>query len=370
MSERVGYEANLQRGQMLRQSGRFDDACRYLGEAIQAAPDQPQPYLELALAQSEIPGKKADSLRSIDRAVALDPVSGRILGFKAYLISHFGRHKEALAIARDALKLDPLCYITLLAHANAYTKLGDWRNAELYSRRILQTYPEDSSALNLLSQALRFLDRPGESQAVLVRILARVPNDPFAQTNAGYEALKVYDPVRAEIHFRNALRVDPFFEHARRGFLQSLRLRSWLFRLNSRLLNLYDRGRYRNALLRVLIVFAIAASGGIILAFVFIYLMGALTLLPLANFCLYFRSDARPLLNRKEKVRALAAGVIEILILSLCLLEQWWWPAALLASYMILLGLSLLAPGWMVAFKARRQMRATLDPDAGSLPSS
>ena len=339
MSERVGYQASLQRGQMLRQSGRFQDACVYLGEAIQAEPEQPQAYLELALAQSEIPGQRKESLRSIDRAVALDPLCGRFLGFKAYLISHFGQHKKALGIAGDALKLDPLCYITLLAHANAYTKLGNWRQAEAFSRRILEIHPEDPSALNLLSQALRLLERREESKAVLARILARVPNDPFAQTNAGYEALKVYDPPRAEEHFRNALRVDPFFEHARRGFLQSLRLRSWLFRLHYRVITAVG-GRHQ-ALLRLLTFFLLIATGGLLIGLVLLYLLAALMLLPLTNFFLYLQSETRQLLTGKDKRWALTCGVGTAITLLLFTLAHWWLPTVLVAGYVGLLGLSL-----------------------------
>jgi tetratricopeptide (TPR) repeat protein len=186
MTGEFGYEANLRRGQLLRESGRSAEARGYLGEAIQANPHQPQAYLEMALVESDLPGRKKEALRAIDQAVALAPLSAHFLGYKAYLLSQFGRHQDALEMASQALQIDPNRSIALLARTNAYTKLKRWVEAEISSRRMLQLNPSDTGALNLLAQSLRLQERVKESREIIAQILALTPNDSFGHANAGY----------------------------------------------------------------------------------------------------------------------------------------------------------------------------------------
>jgi tetratricopeptide (TPR) repeat protein len=357
MSEGIGYEANLQRGQLLRQSGRFEDACRFLGEAIQADPEQSQAYVELALAQSELPGKKADSLRSIERAVTLTPHSARVIGYRAYLLSHFGRHREGLEIGKRALELDPECYIALLAHANAYTKLSQWKEAETFSRRILAHYPDDSSARNLLAQALRFQNRSEESRQIVSQILAQVPNDTFGHTNAGYEALNVNDFRRAEDHFRNALSRDPTFEHARRGLLQTFRMRSWYYRANLQVLNFFEGKSGWPVFLKVVMVFLCFMTFGIFFGIILLYLATALTLSPLSNLFLLFNPTARRTFNAVERRRTWFTGVATGSILTgLGFNSIHLFLVAFI--YLALFCASFYLPGWIDALRSQTQSKS------------
>jgi tetratricopeptide (TPR) repeat protein len=344
MNEGFGYQANLQRGQMLRQSGRQEDACRFFGEAIQADPEQPQAYLELALAQSELPKRQDDSLRSVDRALGLAPHSAYFLGYKAYLLSHFGRHKEGLEIAKQSLQIDPECYIALLAQANAYTKLSKWDQAEAFSRRMLALYPGNISALNLLAQSLRFQNRHRESRHVVAQILALVPNDAFGHTNAGYEALKVNDRPQAWDHFRNALRCDPHLEHARKGLLQTLRLHSWFYRLNFKILTFFGPDRKAERIARSCLVLLCIFTGGLFLGLIFLYLIIGLTLQPLSNLFLLINPEARHAYSPREWRRALCTAGVTLLLLVALACAGLFKTLLVVAAYLCLFALSFYAP--------------------------
>jgi tetratricopeptide (TPR) repeat protein len=365
MSDGLGYQANLQRGRLLRQSGRFEDACRFLGEAIQAEPEQPEPYLELALAQSEMPGKKADSVRSIERAVSLAPTSARMLGYQGYLLSHFGRHTEGLAVAKRALAMDPECYIALLAHANAYTKLGEWSRAETFARRILANFPADASALNLLAQSVRLQKRTEESGRLVAQILAHVPNDAFGHTNAGYEALNVDDHRRAETHFREALSRDPHFEHARRGLVQAFRMRSAFYRFNLKVLAFFDGDQSWKAYMKVLLVILTLMTFGMFLFVIAAYFAIVASLAPLGNLYLLVDPATRPFLGAKERSQAKWAALAGVLLLAGLAGDRAWAILVPVLSYLVTFAGFYAVPAWKRACTS-----PAIGPNSSTWPTS
>jgi tetratricopeptide (TPR) repeat protein len=355
MSLGLAYDANLRRGQALREAGRYREACPFFGEAIRADPDQPQPYLELALAQSELPGRKKESLMAIDQAVARAPDSAHFLGYKAYILSHFTQYKEALEYANRALQVAPLCRIALLAQCNAYTKLSKWAEADASARRMLERDAEDIAALNLLAQALRFQNQHRESRHIVAQILARVPNDAFGQANAGYEALKADDHRRANKHFLQALRFDPNCEHARGGLLQSLRARCLVYRINLKILTAIGEQSQNFGRVCALACFL---SGGLLLAPILLYAALALTLQPLSNFFLLLDPTGRRSLVRKERRWALFTGWSACLLLLVLALTHLIVPLALIGGYLALFALSVYLPQWTDFWRAWHEGRA------------
>ena len=358
MSGGTAYWANLRRGQMLRQAGRYKEACDFLGAAIQAEAELPQPYLEMALALSELPGKRKEALQAVDRAVSLAPESDHFLGYKAYLLSRFGRHKEALDFAQRALSLSPLSHIGLLAQANAYTKLGQWTKAEESARRMLELDAEDTAALNLLAQSLRLQKRFREGSEVLHQILARVPEDAFGQANAGYEALRVGDHRRANEHFLSALRVDPKYEHARRGLVESLRSRVWIYRMTQKVQNLLQGGKYYGSGFRIGIVVLVMATGGIFFLVFLLYALIAMTLKPISDFFLLLEPMGRHALTIYERRASLFAGAVGTFFLVLLAVAGLPQLLVIFCVYLAFFALCVYVPQWNDAHRARQEQQA------------
>jgi hypothetical protein len=298
-----------------------------------------------------MPTGKVESLRAIDRAVSLDPESAHFLGYKAYLLSHFANYPEALRVADTALQRDPARRIALLGRANAFTKTGQWAKAERAARRMLELAPGDTAALNLLAQALRFQDRHAESRAVVARILALVPEDPFGQTNAGFEALNSGDHRRANQHFLNALRVNPHSDHARRGLLQSLRARIWFYRVSLRVLTFFAGDRKRNALIKMAMAVLIIATGGLALGFVLLYLIVGLTLQPVSNFFLLLEPAGRRALTFREKGWAIFTGFVALGLVAFFLAVRVPFPAFVILGYLALFALGVYLPQWADAWR-------------------
>jgi tetratricopeptide (TPR) repeat protein len=350
MSEALGYQPNLLRGQMLRQAGRFEDACKFLREAIEADPEQAEAYIELALSESGLPGRQKESLRTIERAISLDPQSARALAYKAYLLSQAERHKDAIVIGNGALAKDPTCYMALLALANAETRLSHWQRADAAARRLLEHYPTDTSALNRLP----------ESHEIVLRILALVPNDAFGQTNAGYEALRVFDHRRANTHFLNALRVDPHLNHARLGLLQSLRERIWIYRANVKFISYCNETKQKATLVRLAIVILIALTAGFFLGVLIVYFALALTLKPVSNLFLLLEPTGRHALSRREKGWAILTGITAGCVLVLLWVAHFYGLWITGAGYLILFALGVYLPQWADARRARKEETLTV----------
>jgi tetratricopeptide (TPR) repeat protein len=308
MSHAPGYQANLQRGRLLRQNGRPADACVYFRQAIESDPDRSEAYLELAMALGETPRNKGEWRPVIDRALSLEPDSPEILGSKAYLLASHGQYDDSKDFALRALQLDPHCHIALLAEANAHTKTAQWEHAEDSARIMLELDAHDTAALNLLAQALRFRGRHRESRQVIAQILAETPNDAFAQSNAGYEALNSDRHWQARQHFLNALRVDPDSDFARRGLLRALRERAWIYRAQLRALLYFSERWETSTALRFVAITLSVCTFGLFVGIFIIYTFTALCFHPFANFLLLFNSTARRAFTPRERRNAMLMG--------------------------------------------------------------
>jgi tetratricopeptide (TPR) repeat protein len=359
MSAATAFHANLRRGQLLRQTGRYQEACEYLGAAIQLDPERPEPYLELALAQSEMPGRKADALRSIDRALALDPESGDYLGWKAYLLARYGRNQEALEFARRALEIAPWCHIALLAQANVHTHLGEWDKAEEIARRMLEFDAEDTTALNLLAQTLRFQHRYAEARVVLGQLLARMPEDAFGLANAGYEALAVGDYRRANEHFLSALRLEPKSKHARQGLLQSLRHRVWIYRVQQQVYHLLSGGPHHGRGFRLALIVLTIGTGGLFLGVIIFFALIGMTIQPVSDFFLLFDPMGRRALTTLERRSSLFVGAVAAFFLVLIACSGYPHLVMGIGCYLAIFALCVLIPQWVDAWHSR-QARSTV----------
>ena len=70
-----------------------------------------------------------------------------------------------------------------------------------------------------------------ENRDHMDRLLESNPENAFTHFNAGYSALQSTEYKKAEEHFRESLRLDPNFDEARKGLLQSFRARSTFYSL-------------------------------------------------------------------------------------------------------------------------------------------
>ena len=315
MSDGGAYGTMLRVGLTLRHCGRFDDSAKVFAEAIAAEPKRPEAYAQLALLLGSGPSKKKEALRLIECAISLEPDSGEHLGYKAYLLAYGGKPKVARRCAESALRLNPVCYVALLSQTVAFIRLNESARAETSSRRMLESYPEDSTALNLLAYALRAQRRRKESRAIIKTLMARIPNDAYTRINAGTQALMDGDPRHALQHYLAALRLEPRNPAAHRGLIECYRRHIWLYRVHFQILEFLPLDGTRSRLLNVLLVVLLCATWGLIL-FAAVPLVGLALVLPrLADFFLLLQSESRRVFTPSERSQARQTGWITGIIL-------------------------------------------------------
>jgi Tfp pilus assembly protein PilF len=371
--EASGYLANLQRGIFLRGQKRYKEANEFLGKAIEADPEKATAYAEIALCLNDWGSREREALRAIDRAISLEPLNARYLGLKGWILVCQRKYQGALQTANRGVEMDPVCITALNAQANAYTKLGKWKQAETASRRILALNVYDAPALNLLAQSLRFQGRGKESREVVSRILALLPNNAFGHMNAGYGAMEVGDHLRANEHFLISLRMDPHSDLARKGLLHSLRARVWIYRLQFRIGAFLRRPA---TFLRVTSLAAIVA-GMIPLGFFLEWChagLGSLIVVVLVGYIylsffsrltgdifLFFDPVGRHALTLRDKIHACLFALLLSFLIVVSALAQLWGALATLLVYVGLFGFSIYYPRIKDWLRRRREDNSPTD---------
>jgi len=358
------FYPHLQRGILLRESNRPKEAVSFIQAAIAIRPESARAYAELARCWVEIPADRAKVIPAIDRAISLEPDESVYFGLKGWLHVCLGKYNPAIQAAYQGLGINPTCRQSLNALANAHTKLGQWKRAETVCLRILELDSTNEAALNLLAQALRHLGRWKESREVVEQLLAQQPNDAFGQTNAGYGALAAGDHLRANEHFREALRMAPDFDLARHGLIASLRARIWIVRWNMRITSILHRpGTFYNVSLAV-----IAFVGGMILlgytakmldkiyphlgTFVFggifclflLYILCSVLIYILGDFFLLFDPLGRYAMTRDEKIKVCMPGAMLLILIGMVFSKGAWVIGLCLSFFVIALIFSIRYP--------------------------
>jgi len=304
----------LLRGLQLKELGRYADAESAFKEALAQEPNDAFALHQLAGCQWQIAGRQKDALQTINQAIAVEPNDSEHHILRAFILCVLDRPKEALASAQTALGLSPNEGGAYNAEAQAYLQMENWPAAERAARQALALDADNSGAANQLAQALRLQNKQAENDAHLAGMLARDPDDAFTHANAGWSALNRGEHRAAEVHFREALRIDPDFDYAREGLLNSFRARSPLYRAYLKysfaMQRLSSGARWALIIgLYFAVKFAGQLPGGIVLvALYFLFVLWVWVARPVGNFLLLFDPFAKFALRPREKTEAAVVG--------------------------------------------------------------
>lgn len=224
------FDAHLKRGHLLYDQGRYADAEQFLRQALNENPHCAEALILLSWCQLHQEDRTGDALDTVGIAVELDPGSAHVHGLRALILSKLRRHKEAHGAADHAIALDPDDPFSHSVKAQAFAGQQQWALMEQAARKALALDGDHEFAQNLLTQALLLQGKTEENASNVERQLSRAPDDPMPHFNAGYAALRRGDHRKAEEHFRESLRLDPGFDAAREGMLESFRARSIVYR--------------------------------------------------------------------------------------------------------------------------------------------
>lgn len=264
------------------------EAVEVAKQAVATAPDLDTAHYHLAKAYLG-KGELTSARNSVEQAIALDPSDANNYGLLALILHHANEHEGALRAAEQGLALDP----------------------------------EHLGCMNVRSAELTHLKRHDEAGASIDKALELDPENPYTHSNTGWTALHRGDHVKAMEHFREALRREPGLETARRGMVEALKARYWIYRQWLKYVfwvsNLKD-GTQRFFIIgawvlsRVLRV--LAEKVPVLEMFVWpllivyaLFAMSTWVIEPLTNLLLRFNRFGRYVLSREEKVTSTLTGL-------------------------------------------------------------
>jgi Flp pilus assembly protein TadD len=311
----------IERGMALLQQQRHDLAEQEFRAALAEDPDHARAhaYLATCLIARE---RNADALREAEEAVRLDPADSFLHYVRARALLSNHRNDEAVTAVNEAIAIDPQIapYHGLLG-ATLLEK-GRKREALEAANEGLAYDPTHGHCLNVRAMALVHLGRKDEARDTLSSALSDNPEDGLTHANQGWTCLHRGDHAQALEHFREALRLKPDEEWARRGLIEAIKARFVVYRVilgfflwlrrqargaqiaivlglvfGPRILR--GVGEAVPALAPLLIVFAFVAAGIVLMTWVAV---------PLGNLALMCSPFGRLALNRHERVEALVIG--------------------------------------------------------------
>jgi len=216
------------RARLLVEQSRYDLAEKEIVARLAEEPDDAEGLLLLAICQNAL--NRPEAYDTARRALELAPDDDR--AHFVLSLTELRRHNyaEAEAAIRRAISLNSWSagYFGQLSaiHLVQY----QWTDALKAADEGLALDPDEDVCLNNRAMALTRLGRHDEAADTLKGTLEKHPEDSYTHANRGWSLLHENDPKQANVHFREALRLDPNSAWAKQGLLESLRARSWFYR--------------------------------------------------------------------------------------------------------------------------------------------
>lgn len=223
-------------GLELLRGGRYGEAAAQLQKAAALAPDQPQLWLYLGMAQGRL-GLPAEALHSYDRALALKADFVEAWCNRGNTLIVLDRRQAALESFDAAIAARADYALAHFNRGNLLRELGRPAEAEAGYRQALALQADFAEALGNLGSLLREQGRPAEALACFESLVALRPGVAAGHFNRGNALLALQRPAEALDSFRRALALAPGLDEAELGCGQALRM----LRRHAEALCCYDR---------------------------------------------------------------------------------------------------------------------------------
>ena len=295
-------------------------AMALLRQALALHPDHGEALYFMAFCQLQSDRDSGRALATVNLALAAEPHNSRYHSLKAAILCARNDYSGALSSANDAIAVDPAEKYGYIEKGRTLVAMQRWKDAEVALHEALALDAEDATAGNLLTVALQYQNRSDETEQRIHRSLSRDPHDSYAHANAGWSALRKGDLQQAEFHFREALRIEPENEHARRGVIETFKARSPIYRIYLKYCFTMGRLQPRHQIFVIVgLMLAYRLSrrvftgsmqpvGTIIGAAYLLFVLWSWVAHGVGNLLLLFNSFARRALRRNEKIEGVLVG--------------------------------------------------------------
>ncbi len=220
--------AHVNLGKVLSILGRFNEAIEHYQAALEVDPEHLSACNNLGNLLCE-QGQYDEAVRSLREAIRIDPkfaIARCNLGFA--LIGQ-GKFDEAQRHFQEAARINPAFAVTDEELASRHVKVGETltargmlRHAITQFREALRRMPGHTGAQYDLAQALATLGQLDEARELYTQVLSTHPDFAEAHNELGELLLLQGERELAVNHFREALRVKPKLDVARKNLKRAL----------------------------------------------------------------------------------------------------------------------------------------------------
>ena len=316
------------RAQFYINSRRFDEAENQLKQSLAENPNDAD-TLNLLAYCCLMQNKNKEALQHIETAIGQDPTNARHFYIRAYIKYDDSDYKDAEFNILEALALDSMEpeYFSLLANIRIST--SRFKEALEAANNGLSIEAENLACLNARTIALLKLKKAGAAYETIEKALGYSPNDSQTHTTFGFALLENGESKLSLVHFREALRLNPSNDSARRGIIEAMKSRYlvyklflqyafWLSRLKGNVQWAFIIGLY--ILIRFIDSMASSNPGAAPFLYPIIYLYASFVIftwliMPISNLFLQLNKFGRFALNKTEKLYAKIIGGLLLLAL-------------------------------------------------------
>ncbi len=219
----------LRRAELLRRQKRFKDAEREVGIVLQSDPEDADALI--ILGHCKIDTRQFEEATTIlKQCLRYDSNKDYVFYLLAFTSYQQSDNKTALGFLHEALSIFPYNpgYFALAAHIHLDDKNYD--KALLAADSGLLIDAENVSCLNARSTALFRLNKKEAARETIQEALSLDPENYITHTNYGWHHLEKGRHKEAANHFREALRINPNYAHAKQGYKASLKSKLIFYR--------------------------------------------------------------------------------------------------------------------------------------------
>lgn len=225
----------LRRAEFLRRQKRLKEAEREVGVVLQSNPEDVEALI--ILGHCKIDARLFDeAIVILKQCLQFDSSKDYIFYLLSFTYYQKSDSKNALNYLKEALSIFPYNpgYFALAAHIHLDDK--DYQSALAAADTGLSIDAENVSCLNARSTALFRLNKKEEAKESIHEALSIDPENYITHTNFGWHHLEKGRHKDAEVHFKEALRINPNYAYAKQGYKSALKSKlifyKWLLQSN------------------------------------------------------------------------------------------------------------------------------------------
>ena len=225
----------LRRAEFLRRQKRLKEAEREVGVVLQSNPEDVEALI--ILGHCKIDARLFDeAIVILKQCLQFDSSKDYIFYLLSFAYYQKSDSKNALNFLKEALSIFPYNpgYFALAAHIHLDDK--DYQSALAAADTGLSIDAENVSCLNARSTALFRLNKKDEARESIHEALSIDPENYITHTNYGWHHLEKGRHKDAEVHFKEALRINPNYAYAKQGYKSALKSKlifyKWLLQSN------------------------------------------------------------------------------------------------------------------------------------------